>query len=117
MQEVAGSIPAGSTNDLRATDCQFVAKDVANLSKQPLPGTALIYRGGSHARYQSTRVRRGAVSSPGADRRFRPPGPPVRGLACAGLTARHDADCGALVIEPAQSAKPVIPQDAELGMA
>ena len=37
-------------------------------------------------------------------------------LARAGLTARHDADRGALVIEPAQSAKSVIPHDAELGM-
>ena len=37
-------------------------------------------------------------------------------LARAGLTARHDADRRMLVIEPAQSAKSVIPQDAELGM-
>ena len=38
-------------------------------------------------------------------------------LARTGLTARHDADRGMLVIEPAQSVKSVIPQDAELGMA
>lgn len=37
-------------------------------------------------------------------------------LARAGLTARHDADRRMLVIEPAQSVKSVIPQDAELGM-
>ena len=37
-------------------------------------------------------------------------------LVRAGLTARHDADRRMLVIEPAQSAKSVIPQDAELGM-
>ncbi|MGC8520212.1 MAG: hypothetical protein ACP5P4_17105 [Steroidobacteraceae bacterium] len=35
-------------------------------------------------------------------------------LARAGLTGRHDADRGLLVIEPAQSE---IPEDAELGMA
>ena len=38
-------------------------------------------------------------------------------LARAGLTARHDADRRMLVIEPAQSAKSAIPQDAALGMA
>ena len=37
-------------------------------------------------------------------------------LARAGLTARHEADRRMLVIEPAQSAKSVIPQDAALGM-
>ena len=35
----------------------------------------------------------------------------------AGLTARHDGDRGLLVIEPAQSAKSVIPADAEMGIA
>ncbi len=42
-------------------------------------------------------------------------------LARAGLTARHDGDRGVLVIEPAQSqpaaVRPLIPQDAELGIA
>ena len=37
-------------------------------------------------------------------------------LARAGLIGRHDADRHVLVIEPA-SPKPMIPQDAELGMA
>ena len=37
-------------------------------------------------------------------------------LARAGLIGRHDADRGVLFIEPAQSAKSVIPADAELGM-
>ena len=41
-------------------------------------------------------------------------------LARTGLTARHDADRGMLVIEPAQSqpaaVRPLIPADAELGM-
>jgi hypothetical protein len=36
-------------------------------------------------------------------------------LARAGLIGRHDADRGVLVIEPAS--QPVIPQDAELGIA
>lgn len=44
-------------------------------------------------------------------------------LARAGLTARHDADRGMLVIEPAQSQpasaqpRPLVPADAELGIA
>lgn len=42
-------------------------------------------------------------------------------LARAGLTARHDADRGALIIEPAAGLaapqpRALIPQDAELGM-
>ena len=37
-------------------------------------------------------------------------------LARSGLTARHDADRGLLVIEAARSAKSVIPQDAVIGM-
>lgn len=37
-------------------------------------------------------------------------------LARAGLVGRHDADRGVLVIEPAQSVKSAIPQDAELGI-
>jgi hypothetical protein len=37
-------------------------------------------------------------------------------LARAGLTARHDADRGVLVIEPAHAAGVKIPADAELGM-
>ena len=38
-------------------------------------------------------------------------------LARSGLTARHDADRGVLVIEPAHAAGVKIPADAELGMA
>ncbi len=38
-------------------------------------------------------------------------------LARAGLTARHDADRGMLVIEPAATTRARIPQDAELGIA
>ena len=37
-------------------------------------------------------------------------------LARSGLTARHDADRGVLVIEPAHAAGVKIPADAELGM-
>ncbi len=38
-------------------------------------------------------------------------------LARSGLTARHDADRGVLVIEPAHAAGVKIPADAELGIA
>ena len=38
-------------------------------------------------------------------------------LARSGLTARHDADRGVLVIEPAATMRARIPADAELGMA
>ena len=38
-------------------------------------------------------------------------------LAPAGLTARHDADRGLLVIEPAATMRARIPADAELGIA
>lgn len=41
----------------------------------------------------------------------------ARALATENLVVRDDADRGVLVIEPAQSAKSVIPADAELGMA
>ena len=38
-------------------------------------------------------------------------------LARAGLTARHDADRGMLVIEPAPATRTTIPADAEMGIA
>jgi hypothetical protein len=38
-------------------------------------------------------------------------------LARSGLTARHDADRGLLVIEPAATMRARIPADAELGIA